>query len=163
MPDTDIPMPDVPPPFSPDAEEEAEPMRVPDETHPLLRGLNPVQREAVGYGDGPLLLFAAAGSGKTRVLTHPVAYLIAPRGVSPPRHILAVTFTNKAAQEMKDRIERLVGENAGRHLWVGTFHATCARLLREYGEKIGLDRDFVVYDDGDQVTLVRECLRQLNI
>jgi DNA helicase-2/ATP-dependent DNA helicase PcrA len=130
--------------------------------HPLLRGLNPVQREAVVYGDGPLLLFAGAGSGKTRVLTHRVAYLIAMHHVLP-RHILAVTFTNKAAQEMKERIEKLVGDNVGKHLWVGTFHATCARLLREFGEKIGLDRDFVVYDDSDQVTLIRECMTQLSL
>ena len=130
--------------------------------HPLLRGLNPVQREAVLYAEGPLLLFAGAGSGKTRVLTHRVAYLIAERHVSP-RHILAVTFTNKAAQEMKERIERLVSENVGRHLWVGTFHATCARILREHGEKIGIDRDFLVYDDSDQLTLMREVLRSLSI
>jgi DNA helicase-2/ATP-dependent DNA helicase PcrA len=130
--------------------------------HPLLHGLNPVQREAVLHGDGPLLLFAGAGSGKTRVLTHRVAYLIAVHHVLP-RHILAVTFTNKAAQEMKERIDKLVGDNVAKHLWVGTFHATCARLLREFGEKIGLDRDFIVYDDGDQVTLIRECLAQLSI
>jgi len=133
-----------------------------DNLHPLLRGLNPVQREAVQHTEGPLLLFAGAGSGKTRVLTHRVAYIIAAHNVSP-RHILAVTFTNKAAQEMKERIGRLVGENVGRHLWVGTFHATCARILREHGEKIGLERDFVVYDDSDQLTLMRECLRQLNL
>jgi DNA helicase-2/ATP-dependent DNA helicase PcrA len=132
------------------------------EDHPLLYALNPVQREAVIYRDGPLLLFAGAGSGKTRVLTHRVAYLISVYGVSP-RHLLAVTFTNKAAQEMKERIGRLVGEYVARHLWVGTFHATCVRLLREYGEKAGLNRDFVVYDDGDQLTLIKECLRQLDI
>ena len=139
---------------------EAEP--TPDEDHPLLHRLNPVQREAVMYGDGPLLLFAGAGSGKTRVLTHRVAYLIAVRGVSP-RQVMAVTFTNKAANEMKERIGKLVGEAAGRHLWVGTFHATCARLLREHGQNIGLDRRFVVYDDGDQITLIKECFRQLLI
>jgi DNA helicase II / ATP-dependent DNA helicase PcrA len=135
---------------------------VADANHPLLQGLNAAQKQAVLHGDGPLLLFAGAGSGKTRVLTHRVAYLIAARNVLP-RHILAVTFTNKAAQEMKERINRLVGDNVGKHLWVGTFHALCARLLREFGEKIGLDRDFVVYDDADQITLLKECLRQLNI
>src|SRR5579871_6257671 len=134
----------------------------PDVQHPLLRGLNPVQQEAVRHGEGPLLLFAGAGSGKTRVLTHRVAYLIAVRHVSP-YHILAVTFTNKAAQEMKERIGKLVGENVSRHLWVGTFHAVCARLLREHGEKIGIARDFLVYDDGDQIILMRDVLRQLNL
>jgi len=134
----------------------------PDADHPLLNRLNPVQREAVIYGEGPLLLFAGAGSGKTRVLTHRVAYLIAVRNVSP-RQIMAVTFTNKAAHEMKERIGKLVGESIGRHLWVGTFHATCARLLREHGQNIGLDRNFVVYDDSDQITLIKECFRQLLI
>lgn len=133
------------------------------ETHPLLRGLNSVQREAVLHGDGPLLLFAGAGSGKTRVLTHRVAYLISERHVSP-YNILAVTFTNKAAKEMKERIGKILNdESKSRHLWVGTFHATCARLLREHGEKIGLRRDFLVFDDSDQLTLMRDCLRQLQI
>ena len=130
--------------------------------HPLLRGLNPAQREAVQHTEGPLLIFAGAGSGKTRVLTHRVAWLIGERKVSP-RHILAVTFTNKAAQEMKERIGRLVGENIGKHLWVGTFHSTCARLLREFADRAGLSRDFLVYDDSDQMTVVRDCLRQLNL
>ncbi len=157
------------PPINPDRKtepkslpESAPPSSAAEPLHPLLRGLNPVQREAVLFGDGPLLLFAGAGSGKTRVLTHRVAYLIAERRVSP-RHILAVTFTNKAAQEMKERIAKLCGEGVGRFLWVGTFHATCARILREFGEKMGLDRNFVVYDDGDQLTLIRECMRQLLI
>lgn len=155
----------IPPAGDADAppDEEYETEREPAGTlHPLLRGLNQVQQEAVRHGEGPLLLLAGAGSGKTRVLTHRVAYLISMRGVSP-YHILAVTFTNKAAQEMKERIGRLVGENAARHLWVGTFHAACARLLREHGEKIGLDRDFLVYDDGDQLTLMREVMRELNL
>jgi DNA helicase-2/ATP-dependent DNA helicase PcrA len=142
--------------------DETGPDSSPDSLHPLLRGLNPVQRQAVQHRDGPLLLFAGAGSGKTRVLTHRVAYLIAVHNVSP-RHILAVTFTNKAAQEMKDRIGRLVGETVSRHLTVGTFHAICARLLREFGDKIGLKRDFVVFDDGDQLLIVRDCIRQLNL
>jgi DNA helicase-2/ATP-dependent DNA helicase PcrA len=129
---------------------------------PLLHGLNPTQREAVLYGDGPLLLFAGAGSGKTRVLTHRIAHLILSRGVRP-RNVLAVTFTNKAAREMRERLERLVGSGATKELWAGTFHATCARLLRERGESIGLPRDFVVYDDDDQLVLIKECLSQLNL
>jgi DNA helicase-2/ATP-dependent DNA helicase PcrA len=130
-----------------------------DEGSALLENLNPAQREAVTCTEGPLLIFAGAGSGKTRVLTHRVAYLIANRGVSP-RNILAVTFTNKAAQEMRERILSLIGQNRT-SLWIGTFHATCARILRESGEMIGLDRDFLVYDDGDQLTLIRECMAQL--
>jgi DNA helicase-2/ATP-dependent DNA helicase PcrA len=133
-----------------------------DENDPLLQGLNSSQREAVTHTDGPLLIFAGAGSGKTRVLTHRIAYLIAQRRAWP-RNILAVTFTNKAANEMRERLAALVGGPAGKEMWVGTFHAVCARLLRERGQAIGLERNFVVYDDGDQVTLVKECLRQLNL
>jgi DNA helicase-2/ATP-dependent DNA helicase PcrA len=128
---------------------------------PLLAGLNPSQREAVTHGEGPLLIFAGAGSGKTRVLTHRIARLI--RGGVWPRNILAVTFTNKAAGEMRARLNQLIGGQSTREMWVGTFHAVCARLLRERGEAIGLSRDFVVFDDGDQVTLIRECLHQLNL
>jgi DNA helicase-2/ATP-dependent DNA helicase PcrA len=129
---------------------------------PLLVHLNPSQREAVTHSDGPLLIFAGAGSGKTRVLTHRIAYLIARRGVRP-WNILAVTFTNKAASEMRERLNQLVGGQAAREMWVGTFHAVCARLLRERGHAIGLPRDFVVYDDDDQITLVKEALSQLNL
>ena len=128
---------------------------------PLLANLNPIQAEAAAHGDGPLLIFAGAGSGKTRVLTHRVAYLIAERGVRPGS-ILAVTFTNKAASEMKERIVQLVGERS-RAIWIGTFHATCARILREAGKEIGVEKDFLVYDDGDQMSLIRECLQQLYI
>ena len=128
----------------------------------LLRDLNAVQREAVQHCDGPILLFAGAGSGKTRVLTRRVAYLIHERRVSP-YNILAVTFTNKAAKEMKERIGRLIGEERLRNLLVGTFHSTCARLLREHGHKIGIERDFLVYDDGDQMTLMRQVMRALNV
>ena len=127
----------------------------------LLSNLNPVQAEAVTHAEGPLLIFAGAGSGKTRVLTHRVAYLIAERGARPGS-ILAVTFTNKAASEMKERIVQLVGERS-RSIWIGTFHAVCARILRESGSQIGVEKDFLVYDDGDQMSLIRECLNQLYI
>ena len=164
---------DSPSPFAPDDEEAtaaatsaaAAPSTPPAnlfEDDPLLVGLNPSQQTAVTHGDGPLLIFAGAGSGKTRVLTHRIAYLIGRRGVRP-RHILAVTFTNKAANEMRERLGRILGLEAGREMWVGTFHAICARLLRERGSAIGLERNFVVYDDGDQITLMKECLSLLNL
>ncbi|MCC6728209.1 MAG: DNA helicase PcrA [Chthonomonadales bacterium] len=127
----------------------------------LLAGLNEAQRAAVTHTEGPLLIFAGAGSGKTRVLTHRVAHLIAARGVHP-RGILAVTFTNKAAQEMRERVAALVGPES-KAIWVGTFHATCSRLLRESGDRLGLARDFAVYDDGDQLALVRDALLQLRL
>ena len=137
------------------------PVIAPDDD-PLLAHLNPTQQEAVLHNEGPLLIFAGAGSGKTRVLTHRIAYLIGRRGIRP-RNILAVTFTNKAASEMRARLISLIGEPAAKELWVGTFHATCARILRERGHTIGLDRNFVVYDDGDQITLMKECLSQMNL
>jgi len=129
--------------------------------HPLLAKLNPQQAEAVQCTEGPLLVFAGAGSGKTRVLTHRVAWLIQEKRVFPSR-ILAVTFTNKAAQEMRERIVSLVGQDSA-SIWIGTFHAICARILRKDGDKIGIPRDFTIYDDNDQMSLVTECLRQLNI
>jgi ATP-dependent DNA helicase UvrD/PcrA len=126
----------------------------------LLNDLNPVQQEAVAHGSGPLLILAGAGSGKTRVLTYRVAYLIA-QGV-PAHRILAVTFTNKAANEMRERILKLVGPGA-QSCWIGTFHAICARILRQDGEVVGLPRDFVVFDDSDQLALVRETMDELSI
>jgi DNA helicase-2/ATP-dependent DNA helicase PcrA len=126
----------------------------------LLDELNPVQREAAAHVGGPLLILAGAGSGKTRALTYRVAHLIQ-QGV-PAHQILAVTFTNKAASEMRSRIERLVGEKA-KGCWIGTFHATCARILRQDGEQIGLDPQFIVFDAADQLTVVKESLAELNI
>ena len=131
----------------------------------LLTALNDVQREAVQHTEGPLLILAGAGSGKTRVITHRIAYLLKDQGVSPFR-ILAVTFTNKAANEMKERLDKLVAEGISRNLWVATFHATCARILRKDIEKLGtigagFDRHFTIFDTSEQATLVRDILRQL--
>ncbi len=123
-----------------------------------LVGLNPPQREAVLHAEGPLVVFAGAGSGKTRVITHRVAHLVTEHGVAP-WNILAVTFTNKAAREMKERLERLIGGSATRDLWVGTFHATCARLLRRYAKEVGIARDFSIYDDADSRAMVKRVLR----
>jgi len=132
----------------------------------LLNALNPLQRQAVEYTDGPLLILAGAGSGKTRVITHRIAYLVYQRGVSP-RHILAVTFTNKASEEMKARIFKLRDAECGMRnmegLWTGTFHSICLRFLRMHSQVIGYSKDFAVYDKTDQLGLVRECVKELNI
>ena len=125
-----------------------------------LAALNPEQREAVEWPGGPLLIFAGAGSGKTRVITHRIARLIA-EGVRPYR-IFAVTFTNKAAREMRERVETLVGERT-KDMWIGTFHSLCSRMLRIDGKMIGLDPRFVIYDDGDQMSLIREIFKAKNI
>lgn len=125
----------------------------------LVHGLNPQQKEAVLHTDGPLLVLAGAGSGKTRVLTHRIAYLIEEKGV-PPYSILAITFTNKAAGEMKERLESLIGPKA-LDTWTGTFHSCCVRILRREIEKIGFNRNFVIYDTSDQETLMKDCLSQL--
>ncbi|MCC6831641.1 MAG: UvrD-helicase domain-containing protein [Thermoleophilia bacterium] len=122
----------------------------------LLETLNPPQREAVLHGDGPLLVLAGAGSGKTRVLTHRIAHLIAERGV-PPWAILAITFTNKAAGEMRERIAGLVGP-AAREIWASTFHSACVRILRRDAEAAGFDPRFVIYDADDQLRLMRACM-----
>ncbi len=129
---------------------------------PLLASLNEPQQQAVLHDQGPVLIFAGAGSGKTNALTKRIAYLIQERYVRP-YNILAVTFTNKAAAEMKERIANLVGDLAMRELWAGTFHSLCARCLRERGSQIGLDKNFVIYDDGDQISLVKEAVRELSL
>ena len=126
------------------------------------RELNPPQAEAVGHSDGPLLVFAGAGSGKTRVIVYRIASLLAVHHVAPYR-ILAVTFTNKAAGEMKHRLSTLVGEDLTRDLWVGTFHSVCSRLLRRYHEAAGLQRNFVIYDDSDQKAVVGRVLKELDL
>jgi DNA helicase-2/ATP-dependent DNA helicase PcrA len=127
----------------------------------ILDRLNPPQREAVSHLSGPLLILAGAGSGKTRVLAHRVAYLIATS--YKPWQIVAVTFTNKAATEMRQRIAGLIGEDAAREATIGTFHAICARILRRDGEVIGLTRSFTIYDRADQVALVKGVLRRLDL
>jgi DNA helicase-2/ATP-dependent DNA helicase PcrA len=127
----------------------------------LLSGLNEPQREAVTYGDGPLLILAGAGSGKTRVLTHRIAYLVA-TAVAKPNEILAITFTNKAAGEMRERAELLVGRRV-RAMWVMTFHSACARMLRADAHRLGYTRQFTIYDQADSRRLVKRCLDELGI
>jgi len=128
----------------------------------ILAGLNPAQREAVEAVDGPLLILAGPGSGKTRVIAHRIAYLIAHQRVHP-RRILAVTFTNKAAREMRDRIFALVGPDVARDITLGTFHAVCSRILRVDGERIGIPRTFAIYDDGDQLAVARQVFQELGL
>jgi DNA helicase-2/ATP-dependent DNA helicase PcrA len=128
----------------------------------LLTDLNPPQRQAVTHPRGPLLILAGAGSGKTRVLAYRVAWLIRDQGV-PPAHILAVTFTNKAAAEMRERVDRLVGGAIGRAMWIGTFHHICSRILRRHGDRIGVDRRFVIFDEDDQRSLIRGILKDLGL
>ena len=125
----------------------------------LLADLNPAQREAVLHVDGPLLVVAGAGSGKTRVLTHRVAHLIGAHGIKP-NEILAITFTNKAATEMRERLERMLGHTA-RAIWILTFHAACGRMLRREAERLGYRSNFTIYDQADQVRLVKACLEEL--
>jgi DNA helicase-2/ATP-dependent DNA helicase PcrA len=127
----------------------------------LLEGLNPPQREAVTHGEGPLLILAGAGSGKTRVLTHRIAYLVA-TDQAKPNEILAITFTNKAAGEMRDRAELLVGRRV-RAMWVMTFHSACARMLRAHADRLGYTRQFTIYDQADSRRLVKRCLDELGI
>ena len=123
--------------------------------------LNPPQQEAVYHTDGPLLILAGAGSGKTRVLTHRIAYLIDEKGVNP-WNILAITFTNKAASEMRERVDKIVGFGS-ESIWVSTFHSTCVRILRRHIDRLGFDTRFAIYDTEDQKTLMKEICRKLNI
>ena len=122
--------------------------------------LNPAQNEAVTHGNGPLLVVAGAGSGKTRVLTSRIAYLINKKGISP-FEILAITFTNKAAEEMRHRVEELVGSVAHK-MWVSTFHSACVRILRQSSDEIGFSPNFTFYDQGDAARLMGHVIKDLN-
>ncbi|WP_136607075.1 DNA helicase PcrA [Paenibacillus dokdonensis] len=126
-----------------------------------IKKLNPPQQQAVEATEGPLLILAGAGSGKTRVLTHRIAYLIATRK-APPWGVLAITFTNKAAREMQERVTKLVG-NEGRDIWVSTFHSMCVRILRKDIDRIGFNSNFTILDSTDQLSLVRNCMKDLNL
>src|SRR5438132_11117737 len=127
----------------------------------FLQALNPEQRAAVLHIKGPLLILAGAGSGKTRVIASRIAYLVGD-GHAQPEEILAVTFTNKAAEEMRARVAALLGSDCS-GMWVSTFHALCARLLRREAPAIGLSRDFVIYDSADQLSVVKRALKELHI
>ena len=127
----------------------------------LIEELNDKQKEAVLATEGPCLVIAGAGSGKTKVLTHKIAYLISEKNVKP-YNILAITFTNKAASEMKQRVEKIVGDVA-QEMWMGTFHSICVRILRRFIDRIGFDTSFLIFDTSDQKTVVKECLKALNI
>src|ERR1700678_595376 len=124
----------------------------------LLAALTPAQREAVTHVDGPLLVLAAAGSGKTRVITRRVAHMLG-KGIGGA-NILALTFTNKAAGEMKERIETLVPKSG---VWVGTFHGLCARLLRTYAPLVGIDRSFTIFDQSDRLRAVKDAMEKLDL
>ena len=132
-----------------------------DRVERLLSGLNGPQREAVVHGEGPLLVLAGAGSGKTRVLTHRIAYLLA-TGAARPGEILAITFTNKAAAEMRERVGQLVGRSV-RAMWVTTFHSACARMLRVDAERLGYSKSFTIYDQADSLRMLKRCLTELGV
>ena len=129
--------------------------------HNLIEGLNDKQKEAVLATEGPCLVIAGAGSGKTKVLTHKIAYLLLEKNVKP-WNILSITFTNKAANEMKQRVEKLVGE-ASQEMWLGTFHSICVRILRRFIDRIGFDTTFLIFDSTDQRTLVKECIKSIGL
>src|SRR6202050_3314896 len=139
-------------------EDHSAPFQAPPEEHPervkaLLEGLNEPQREAVTHGEGPLLILAGAGSGKTRVLTHRIAFLMY-TDQAQAGEILAITFTNKAANEMRERVERLLGRST-RGMWVMTFHSACARILRAEADRLGYTRQFTIYDQADARRLTK--------
>ena len=143
--------------------DEPEPPEQPEPSTPSFPDdLNEPQRDAAAHVEGPLLIFAGAGSGKTRVIVYRIANLVAVHRV-PPYRILSVTFTNKAAGEMKRRLEGLIGAEVVKDLWVGTFHAVCVRLLRRYHDAAGLERNFVIYDDGDQRTVMNRVIKELEL
>src|SRR5438552_3922450 len=127
-----------------------------------IKKLNPAQHEAAIHKNGPAVVYAGAGSGKTRVICSRIAWLILSEEVSPSS-ILAVTFTNKAAKEMKERIEKYIGFNRSKYVIVSTFHAFCARFLRIYAEEAGFNSSFSIYDDNDQKSLLKDILKQLNV
>src|SRR6266571_3385890 len=129
---------------------------------PLLEPLNDIQREAVLHTEGPVLIVAGAGSGKTRALTHRIAYLIRERGVSP-FDVLAITFTNKAAQEMKGRVEGLLGARVSQGMWILTFHSACARILRREHAQLDLPAHFSIYDEGDTERVIGMALKAMEI
>ena len=127
----------------------------------ILKGLNDKQYEAVVNTEGPCLVIAGAGSGKTKVLTHKIAHIMEEKKALP-WNILAITFTNKAANEMKARIEGLVGDQ-GKDMWIGTFHSICVRILRKFIDRIGFESSFIIFDSSDQKTLIKQCMKELEI
>ena len=127
----------------------------------IYDNLNSMQQEAVFHTEGPLLILAGAGSGKTRVLTHRAVYLIEEKGINP-YHIMAITFTNKAAGEMRERIDQLV-EVGAESIWVSTFHSTCVRILRRHIDRLGYDTHFTIYDTDDQKNLMKEICKRMEI
>ena len=130
-------------------------------TERLLEGLNPEQKAAVKTTEGPLLIMAGAGSGKTRVLTHRVAYLMVEKGVNP-YNILAITFTNKAAREMRERIGSIMG-GAADEVWISTFHSMCVRILRRDIDRLGFSRNFTILDTTDQLSVIKNILKDKNL
>ncbi|MEM8487168.1 MAG: UvrD-helicase domain-containing protein [Bacteroidota bacterium] len=142
--------------------DESNPPRISVDADKILQGLNPVQQDAVKATEGPVMIVAGPGSGKTRTLTHRIAYLLA-KGLARPYQVLSLTFTNKAAREMRERVEELVGEDAARGMWMGTFHSIFARMLRVEAEALGFTRDFSIYDTEDSERVMRNVMSSYNI